>query len=213
VSRSYNSAPPGCGMVVAMDQADAMSQSIDVAVAAIRGADPARFGGPSPCTEYTLEQVVSHLAFGLLLAEYAALRKDWEEGWSGNDRAPYLVDVPPSEWAAKAAAQGEATKRAWADPAAWEGEASFGGGTMPAAAIGSMMTAEFVVHGWDVAAGSGQTLAVSPELADAVLAGVQALAQMGRDGGWYGPEVAVPADAPALDRALGASGRDPHWTP
>jgi uncharacterized protein (TIGR03086 family) len=190
-----------------------LSQSIDVAVAAIRGADPARFTDPSPCSEYTVEQAASHLAFGLLLAEYAALRKDWEEGWSGTDRAPYLVDVPPSEWAAKVAAQGEATRRAWADPSAWEGEASFGGGSMPAAAIGSMMTAEFVVHGWDVATGSGRKVEVSPELADTVLTGVQALAQMGRDGGWYGPEVAVPEDAPALDRALGASGRDPHWTP
>jgi uncharacterized protein (TIGR03086 family) len=196
-----------------MDQADALSQSIDVAVAAIRGADPARFDDPSPCSEYTLGQVLSHLAFGLLLAEYAALRKDWEEGWSGNDRAPYLVDVPESQWADKAAAQAEATKRAWADPAAWEGEASFGGGAMPAAAIGSMMTAEFVVHGWDVAAAGGHTVEVSPELGETVLAGVEALAQMGREGGWYGPEVAVPADAPAFERALGASGRDPNWTP
>jgi uncharacterized protein (TIGR03086 family) len=197
-----------------MDHADTMTQSVDVAVAAIRGADPARFDDPSPCTEYTLGQVASHLAFGLLLAEYAALRKDWEEGWAGNDKAPYLVDVPESEWAAKVAAQGEATKRAWADPAAWEGEASFGGGAMPAAAIGSMMTSEFVLHGWDVAASTGQTLDdVSPELADAVLEGVNAIAAMGRDGGWYGAEVTVPADATTLDRALGASGRDPHWKP
>jgi uncharacterized protein (TIGR03086 family) len=196
-----------------MEHADTMAQSVDVAVAAIRGADPARFADPSPCTEYTVGQVLSHLAFGLLLAEYAALRKDWEESWSGNDQAPYLVGVPESEWADKAAAQGEATKRAWADPAAWEGEATFGGGAMPAAAIGSMMTAEFVVHGWDVAAGSGQTLDVSPELAATVLEGVSAIAQMGRDGGWYGAEVPVADSAPTLDRALGASGRDPAWTP
>jgi hypothetical protein len=45
-----------------------------------------------------------------------------------------------------------------------------------------------------------------------VLTAVEGMAQMGRDGGWYGPEVPVPADAPAFDRALGLAGRDPGWT-
>ena len=196
-----------------MDHADHMTQGIDVAVAAIRGADPARFGDRSPCTEYSVGEVLNHLAFGLLLAEYAALRKDWEPGWSGSNSAPYLAGVPQEQWADRVVEQGEATRRSWADPAAWEGETSFGGGPMPAAGVGSMMIAEFVVHAWDVAAGTGQRLDVSPGLADAVLEAVNGIAAMGRDGGWYGPEVAVAADAPALDRALGASGRDPSWTP
>jgi hypothetical protein len=34
---------------------------------------------------------------------------------------------------------------------------------------------------------------------------------MGREGGWFGAEVQVPADASTLDRALAASGRDPAW--
>ena len=33
------------------------------------------------------------------------------------------------------------------------------------------------------------------------------------DGGLFGPPVAVPDDAPALDRLAGATGRDPRWTP
>ncbi len=196
-----------------MDHADHMRQSIDLAVAAIRGADPARFGDPSPCTEYTVGQVVSHLAFGLLLAERAAERKDWDPEWTGTDRAPYLVDVPEPEWAERAARQAEVTARAWADPHAWEGETTFGGGAMPAAAIGSMMTAEFAVHAWDVAAGTGQDLPVPTGLGEAALEGVTAIAPMGREGGWFAAEVEVPADAPPFDRALAASGRDPRWTP
>ncbi len=82
---------------------------------------------------------------------------------------------------------------------------------MPAAAVGSMMTSEFVLHGWDVAMATGQDIAVSEDLAATALEGVQAIAQMGRDGGWYGTEVHLPDGASTLDRALAASGRDPRW--
>ncbi len=190
-----------------------MSQSVDVAVAAIRGADPARFGDPSPCAEYTAGKVLHHLAFGLLLGRLAAERKGMDPSWTSFDEAPYLIGVPEQDWGALAAEQGAATARAWADPAVWEGDTTFAGATMPAAAVGSMMTAEFVVHGWDVAVATGQDVAVSEALAATALEGVEAIAQMGRDGGWYGPEVALPDGASTLDRALAASGRDPGWRP
>lgn len=191
-----------------------MRSSVDVAVAAIRAADPARFGDPTPCTDFTLGKVVDHLAFGLLLAEYAARKQDWDAGWDPSGTAPYLIGHPESEWARLTAEQGERVAQAWAAPAAWEGEAPFGGAAMPASSIGSMMIAEFVLHGWDVARGAGvDLLEVSPGLGAAVLEGVEAIAPMGRDGGWFGAEVPVPDGVPTLDRALAASGRDPSWTP
>ncbi len=194
-----------------MDHSDHMSQSIDVAVAAIRGADPARFDDPTPCTEFTVRKLLHHLAFGLLLAELAAERKGMDPSWTSFDEAPYLIGAPETEWAALAAAQGAAAARAWADPAAWEGDTTFAGSTMPAPAVGSMMTSEFVLHGWDLATATGRSVVVSDGLAATALEGVQAIAQMGRDGGWYGEEVALPADASTLDRALAASGRDRRW--
>jgi len=195
-----------------MDHADHMKSSVEVAVAAIRAADPARFDDPTPCTEFTLGKVVNHLAFGLLLAEYAARKQEWDAGWDPNGVAPYLIGQPESEWGRLAAEQGERVARAWAEPTAWEGDAPFGGAAMPAPAVGSMMTAEFVLHGWDVTRGAGAPLAdVSPGLAAAVLEGVRAIAPMGRDGGWFAAEVPVDADAPVLDHALAESGRDPNW--
>jgi len=190
-----------------------MATSIDVAVGAIRGADPARFADPSPCPDWTVGQAVNHLAFGLLLADRGARKQAWDAEWAGDDRCPFLRDVPEDEWAARAAEQAETTAAAWADAQAWEGETPFGGAQMPASAVGSLMTAEFVVHAWDVAVATGQHLAVPTPVAEAALAAVQSIAAMGREGGWFGPEVPVSADASPFDRALGASGRDPRWSP
>jgi hypothetical protein len=64
---------------------------------------------------------------------------------------------------------------------------------MPAAVVGPMMLAEFVLHGWDLARAVGAPYDVAGELGEVTLAAVQPLATMGRDGGWYGPEVAVPS--------------------
>ena len=123
-----------------MDHADHMRESVDIAVAAIRGADPAHFGDPTPCSDWTVGQAVNHLAFGLVMAEYGARKEAWPPDWTEDERCPYLRGVPEAEWADRAAEAGAAAARAWQDPAAWEGDAPFGGGSMPAAAIGSMMT-------------------------------------------------------------------------
>lgn len=190
-----------------------MRDSIDIAVAALRGADPARFADASPCPDWTVGQAVNHLAFGLVMAEFGAKKQAWPDDWTTEERAPYLRGVAETEWAERAAAEGATAATSWQDPGAWEGDTPFGSATMPAEMVGSMMTAEFVLHGWDVATATGQPFTVPEPLAAAVLTSVESIAGMGRDGGWFGPAVEVPADAPTLARALAASGRNPGWTP
>jgi uncharacterized protein (TIGR03086 family) len=191
-----------------MDHADHMEGAVALVVAAIRGADPARFDDPTPCTDYTVRALIDHVASGLQLALDAATRerREWSDGPS-----PVLAGLAEADWARACAETGAAVAAAWADPAAWEGESFMATTPMPAAMIGSLMTAEFAVHAWDVAAATGQTLEVSPALGEAALAATRGVAQMGRDGGWYGPEVPVGPDATAFALALGESGRDPGW--
>ncbi|WP_147200918.1 TIGR03086 family metal-binding protein [Pseudonocardia asaccharolytica] len=194
-----------------MDRTDHLRQSVDLAVATIRATPVERYADPSPCADFTVRLLVNHLAFGLLLAERSATREPWDKTWSFDDDAPFLRGLPVEQWAQACARQGERTAAAWADPAAWDGDSHMGGTPMPAAAIGSLMTAEFVLHAWDVAAATGRELQVPAGLAAAVLDGVAGIAPMGRDGGWFGPEVPVPAEAPVFERALGLSGRNPSW--
>ena len=70
---------------------------------------------------------------------------------------------------------------------------------------------ELVIHGWDLAKAIDQPAGYDGPGLDEVL---QMTTQFrgGGDEGLFGPEVAVPPDAPTFDRILGVTGRDPNWT-
>jgi uncharacterized protein (TIGR03086 family) len=80
---------------------------------------------------------------------------------------------------------------------------------MPASLVGGMVIGEIVVHAWDLAKATGQNPEWDEDVLRFIHKEVEAGAQQGRDMGVYGPEVPVPADAPALHRILGLTGRDP----
>jgi len=66
-----------------------------------------------------------------------------------------------------------------------------------------------VIHGWDLAAASGQDYNVDAATLGAVLPHVTAIAAEGTVEGLFGPAVPVADDAPTLDRVIGLTGRDP----
>jgi uncharacterized protein (TIGR03086 family) len=84
-----------------------------------------------------------------------------------------------------------------------------GGGEMPASVGASIMSLEFLLHGWDFAQASGQELPVSDE----VVAYVQALADPivppGRTRAAFAAEVDPGDDATPLQRLVAFSGRRP----
>lgn len=83
---------------------------------------------------------------------------------------------------------------------------------LPAPVMGDMIVSELTVHGWDLAVATGQRLDPPADLLVHLHATMFASVEQGREMGMYGPQVAVPADAPALDHILGLTGRDPGWT-
>ena len=98
---------------------------------------------------------------------------------------------------------------AWSRPEAWTG--SIEGAKMPAQAIGELGLVELLLHGWDVARGTGQSLRISPDVGAELLRCLEPTLDQGREFEVYGPEVTVPTDAAPFERALGLSGRDPDW--
>lgn len=69
-----------------------------------------------------------------------------------------------------------------------------------------------VLHGWDLAAATGQPYAVDDDAAAAALAAAEVNAELFRRYKGFADPVPVPADGPVLDRTLGLSGRDPRWS-
>jgi uncharacterized protein (TIGR03086 family) len=90
-----------------------------------------------------------------------------------------------------------------------------GGIDLPGEVAGLVALDEVVVHGWDVAAASGQPFDCEPGLLQSTYEFVQASVAENPQGtpGMFGPPVPVPDDAPLLDRLIGLTGRDPSWRP
>ena len=176
----------------------------------VAGVRDDQLGDPTPCPAYTVGDLVDHIG-GLTIAFTAAARKDRLEG----DGAP-SADASRLEagWRDRIVGSLKELGEAWRDPAAYDGMTQAGPVELPGDVAALVALDEVVVHGWDLARATAQPYEPGEQAAQACLGFVQSFeppADGGGDGGLYGPPVAVPDDAPVLDRLLGATGRDPRW--
>ena len=166
-----------------------------------------QLGAPTPCERLRLRDLVAHVG-GLALAFTAAARREFGP----------LTDTPPVEgvpldedWRTAYPARLAELAQAWREPAAWAGMTRAGGVDFPGEVGGIVALTEVVIHGWDVAAATGQDYDVDPVTLEAVLPHLTATAAAGPVEGLFAAAVPVADDAPALDRAIALSGRDPSW--
>jgi uncharacterized protein (TIGR03086 family) len=164
---------------------------------------------PTPCAEYDVRALVNHLLYWGPWLEAAARR----EPAPTETRGETGVDLVGDDWAAALEKQVNGLVAAFGLPGAWEGTTSMGGGEMPALFVGQMVFGEFVVHAWDLAKATGRPWHCDADVAAAAYDATVGMAGQAREMNVFGPEVPVPASAPALDRLLGLTGRDPAWTP
>lgn len=184
-----------------------LADAARAAAAVARGAAGTPLDSPTPAAEWDLRTLVDHWVLytghGL---EHRARGTELPADLTGRDFAA------EPDWPQRYADQLDRALAAWREPAAWQGEVDLGGGTtMPVEAVAAMNLAEIVLHGWDVAAATGQTIEVADTTARSVLAAVEQSAEMMRQ--YDGFAEPLPADdgMPPLERALRLSGRDPRW--
>ena len=93
-----------------------------------------------------------------------------------------------------------------------EGKVNFGSATVSAEDAAGTTLMELTVHAWDLAVATGQSYELDPATARLAAAITAGAGDAGRDGGFFGPEVAVPETASEFEKALAVSGRDPTWS-
>ncbi len=131
--------------------------------------------------------------------------------------------TPPGAAPASArdvAAASRRTGAAWQRPEALLGTTEFGlvpgrgrGPEKLPAAFAVMVTVqELGLHGWDLARSIGLPFRVSQETGRVLVEAVGVFAARARSSGSYGPALDLSPNAPALLRALAASGRSPSWS-
>ena len=181
--------------------------------ALVRGVDDDQLTGRTPCPDYSVADLLDHIG-GLAVAFTAAARKDERLGGGAPSADGSRLE---DGWRDRIAAQLDDLGEAWQDPSAYDGVTMAGPIEMPADQAALVALDEVTVHAWDLARATGQHYPADPAAVAACRAFVESFAPppggAADDGGLFGPPVAVPDDAPALDRLIGATGRDPSWTP
>jgi uncharacterized protein (TIGR03086 family) len=185
-----------------------MTAAASAASGVVDGVRPEQFADPTPDTEWDVRTLLNHI---IVWTSYSLERRA-----HGESVAPELMEkdfAAEPGFAAAYRAQLDRALIAWSDPAVWDRELDVMGSATPASDVGALIVAEMVLHGWDLAAATGQSYAVDDAAAAAALAAVEANADMFRQYNGFAEPVAVADDAPVLDRVLALSGRDPGWSP
>ena len=165
----------------------------------VAGVGSADLTGPTPCAEWDLRTLLDHLVGGVEMFATAiggSLPED--------PSAPYLARYERASGTLLASL---------AEPGAMERMADLPIGAVPGSALAGIALLDIAVHGWDVAAATGQPTDLPEPVAAAALAGARQSVgpQMRGPGGFFAESVAIDDDAPAVDRLVALLGRDPRW--
>ncbi len=150
---------------------------------------------PTPCTDFTCHQLAEHL-----LGSVAQL---------GAMAGGAVVNPQEGSLENRLSVMAAQAIEAWRSVDLDGTVPGPGGAEMPAAFAASILPIELLLHGWDLAEGSGQRLHASDELVGYVRGLADAVVPGGRSAGSFADEVHAAAGLPALDRLAAFAGRTP----
>jgi uncharacterized protein (TIGR03086 family) len=164
---------------------------------------PDRWVAPTPCTEWTVRDVVNHLVSEHLWAPHL-LRGETIESVGDRYDGDVVGEDPVTAWDRAVQASTSAFENADNEMPV---HLSFG--TVPVEEYANQMLVDLTVHAWDIARGAGLAEGLEPSTVAASLAYASLRQDAYSGSGLFAEPVAVPSDDPQ-DRLLAMLGRDPR---
>jgi uncharacterized protein (TIGR03086 family) len=165
---------------------------------------PDQWDAPTPCTDWDVRALVNHIVYeerwmpplfgGATIAEVG-------DRFEGD-----LLGSNPVVSAAEAAREAEAAVRL-------DRTVHLSFGDLPGSEYLRQLTADHLIHAWDLAAAIGADRTLDPEVVRECARWYADQEDGYRSSGAVGPRVSVSDSASEQDRLIGAFGRDPGWTP
>jgi len=161
----------------------------------------------TPCTDYDVAQLRDHV-----LGWLTTFAGGFADSGGQAPRASldgYRAPADPRAEVTAAAARMDQALRAGAAGRPLR----LGDSAMPGEMALGMILWEYQMHGWDLARATGQPWSPPAAAAEESLSFAPGMltADYQGQGKAFAPRVSVPDSAPAFDRLLGLSGRDPAW--
>ena len=179
----------------------AMAQTESIVAAVV----PGQLTLPTPCTDYDVRELLSHIVGGL---NRIAIMGEGGDALAVEARAD---GVPDDGWLAAYRTASSRARAAWADDGTLDALVEVPWGKVPGRIALSGYVQEILTHGWDLARATGQPAELDPELAHWVLAVARQILPAEPRGGEipFGPPVPVPPGAGPYAQLAAWLGRQP----
>lgn len=178
-----------------------LARSLEDTAEVIEGVRDDQWDQPTPCSEWSVRDVVNHLVTGNDL--FARALDGTPPSTAGTD------GLSPDQWAAAYRESANALLAAFSSPGAMDRVVKVPFGEVPGVVALHLRLVEALAHGWDLARATGQPPRADEELAEQALEFTRAkLADVPPERSPFGPPQPVTDDASALDRLAACLGRD-----
>jgi uncharacterized protein (TIGR03086 family) len=178
-----------------MDVVDALDQTFAQTHTVIAGVTPAQYGDRTPCTEWTVRDLLAHI-IGVVSGLGAAA--------AGDAPPPFELGADPASQFADASS---ATLAAWRQPGVLDRVVDGGAGPMPGQVYASINLLDTATHTWDLATATGQPAELPEPVALAALDASRMIITDAIRPGRFAPEQPAPSGASATLQLVAFLGR------